>query len=171
MTHDDLYVSESKFKDFFVDPAPKSSSNFYETEMPMSNVVFKIKDYDMVGPEEFHADNVNDKLRDKFGKPYLSIDLTFESLTPKNDKMALKLIYPMSERHMLISTAKRSFRAQKPKSATVVLNGGPLKECQDLVFSFQVRNSYIKYLLEDQADNCFPFAIEGKWHLNMTKAE
>ena len=69
--HDDLYVSESKYKDFF----------YYEDEADLvktnSRVVFKIKDYDMVGPDDFHVDNKLDKLRDNWGLPWLSVDITF----------------------------------------------------------------------------------------------
>ena len=43
--------------------------------------------------------------------------------------------------------------------------------CDDVTFSFQVRNEYIKYILEDAADSCFPFTVEGKWHLDLTKEE
>ena len=34
-----------------------------------------------------------------------------------------------------------------------------------------MRSSYIKYILEDPIDACFPFTVEGKWHLNFTAEE
>ena len=72
----------------------------------------------------------------------------------------------------MINKAKRSFRASRPKLAHAQLNDGFTKtECTDMTFSFQVRNSYIKYILEDQTDQCIPFTIEGKWHLNFSKDE
>ena len=46
-----------------------------------------------------------------------------------------------------------------------------LKDCKDVSFSFQVRSDYIKYILLDPAGECFPYTIEGKWHLNMTEDE
>lgn len=45
-------------------------------------------------------------------------------------------------------------------------------ECEDLTFSFQVRNeNTIKYILEDFADGCFPFQVEGTLNLNLTSEE
>ena len=87
-------------------------------------------------------------------------------------KLNLQLAYPLDERHLLINKPKRSFRAMSPKSAHIVLDNESQKEdCDQLTFSFQVRNSYIKYILEDASDQCVPFTVEGKWHLNFSKKE
>ena len=48
-----------------------------KSEKTISSVVFKIKDYDLVGPEDFHADRSLDKNRDGYGHPWLSIDIQF----------------------------------------------------------------------------------------------
>lgn len=46
------------------------------------------------------------------------------------------------------------------------------KTCDDLTFSFQVRSEeLIKYIVEDQSDNCFPYTVEGKFYLDMTEEE
>ena len=163
---DDLYNSDAFFKDQFMLVEDD------EDELTVSSVVFKIKDYDMVGPEDFHADRSLDKLRDDWGKPYLSIDIKFKPADKEKDTLNLKLVYPLEERHLMIARAKRDFRSSKPKVAHVSLNDGfTTKECDGLNFSFQVRNSYVKYVLDDQTDNCFPYTVEGKWHLNMTGDE
>lgn len=82
------------------------------------------------------------------------------------------MVYTLDERHLLINKQKRSFRAQKPKLAHVSIDDNlTVKECEDVTFSFQVRNEYIKYILEDQADACFPLTVEGKWHLDFSEEE
>lgn len=73
---------------------------------------------------------------------------------------------------MLINKGKKSFRPQKAQSAIVIANGGrDTKICDDLTLSFQAHSEYIKYILEDQSDQCFPFMVEGKWHMNFSEDE
>lgn len=88
--HDDLYTSQSKFKNFF----------YYEDandlEKTYSSVVIRIKDYDMVGPADFHSDNDIDPLRDNWGMPWLSIDITFKAeLLETPQRMDISLVYPL----------------------------------------------------------------------------
>jgi len=85
--------------------------------------------------------------------------------------MEIVLVFPLDENHLLISKPKRSFRASQPKYARVTMEGSPSRDCTDVNLSFQVRNSYIKYLLQDTEDSCFPYTIEGKWHMDFTKDE
>ena len=65
--HDDLYVSESKYKNFFY------YEDYNDLEKTSSKVVFKIMNYDMVGPDDFHEDNALETLRDNYGLPWLSV--------------------------------------------------------------------------------------------------
>ena len=142
-------------------------------------VTFAIKDYDLVGPEDFHKDRSLDKYRSGAydNKPWLQVNITFTSailVGKKTDKqaelMSLELAFPLDENHLQINKPKRSFRAQKPISAKVS-KADAFQKCNSLTFAFQVRNEYIKYILEDQGDECFPFTVEGKWHLNFTEEE
>ena len=71
VTQDDLYTSQAKYKEFFMLVDEEVS------EKTVSSVVYKIKDYDLVGPEDFHADRALDKNRDEYGRPWLSIDIQF----------------------------------------------------------------------------------------------
>ena len=72
----------------------------------------------------------------------------------------------------MINKAKRSFRATKPSSAHVMSNGaGASQDCSSLTLMFRVLDSFVTYALEDQNDECFPYNVEGKWHLELTKDE
>jgi len=176
VTQDDLYNSDSKYKDFFM------LVNEDVSEKTQSTVVYKIKDYDMVGPEEFHEDRPYDKNRDKYGRPWLSININFVEAGRAGGKnketkdvkkeMDVQLIYPLDERHLMINKAKRSFRATKPNAAHVSMDGGETSfECSDLTLQFRVHDSFVIYVLEDQNDECFPYTVEGKWHLELTADE
>lgn len=44
-------------------------------------------------------------------------------------------------------------------------------DCNDITFQFQQRETYVKYILEDPDDGCFPYSIEGKWYVDETKDE
>ena len=72
--NDDLYTSQSKYRNFF----------YYEDasylEHTVSSVVFKIKNYDLVGPADFHEDDKLDPLMDNKGMPWLSVDIKFLAL-------------------------------------------------------------------------------------------
>ena len=46
-----------------------------------------------------------------------------------------------------------------------------MNECSDLTLMFRVHDEFVIYALEDQDDKCFPYTVEGKWHLQMTKDE
>ena len=126
--HDDLYTSSAKYKNFF----------YYEDandlERTISNVVFKIKDYDMVGPADFHADNELDKLRDNWGMPWLSVEITFQAMmkyTPPTLKM--QLVYPLEKHHLPINKVKRYFHASSPRGHHISYNDIVVTaECNDL---------------------------------------
>jgi hypothetical protein len=85
--------------------------------------------------------------------------------------MEVDLVFPLDEKHLLISKRLRSFRATKPKITKVTIDGVVAADCSDINLSFQVRNSYITYILTDTKDTCFPFTIEGKWHMDFTEDE
>ena len=60
--------------------------------------MFKIKDYDMVGPDDFHADNGLDPRRDNLGLPWLSVEITFiADVLETSQKMELQLVYPLEK--------------------------------------------------------------------------
>ena len=40
-----------------------------------------------------------------------------------------------------------------------------------MTLMFRVHDEFVIYALEDQNDLCFPYTVEGKWHLQMTKDE
>jgi len=159
-------------------------SNDNQVQKTNATVVFKIKDYDMVGPDDFHQDRSLDKLRTgTYDKPWLEIEIFFTNALIGNmmqdskqkhdaEKIVLTMIYPLDEYHLLINRQKHSFRAMKPKVAHVSMDEDHAsRDCSGINFSFQVRNSYIKYILEDQSDMCLPYTVEGKWKLNFTKEE
>ena len=117
---DDLYESESMYKDFFL----LSDSN--ASEHTESYVIYKLKDYDFVGPDDFHEDRRFDSHRDSVDSPWLSIDIKFYEAGQKRKKkeLELQLSYRLDLRHLMINKSKRSFRASKPDKATVLANGG-----------------------------------------------
>ena len=130
----------------------------------------------MVGPEDFHADRPFDKNRDDYDHPWLSIEIQFiqGGSDPGKDKksLGLEFIYELDNGHLMVNKAKRSFRATKPSFAHVSLTGiANKKECSDLTLMFRVHDSFIIYAVEDKNDECFPFTVEGKWHLEETKDE
>lgn len=102
--------SHSEFRDNF------SLTKSGELENTSSTVTYKIKDYDFVGPDDFHTDRSLDQLRNNlYNKPYLQIDINFLSAEKKSDgtpvETLLTMIYPLEERHLLINKSKKSFRA------------------------------------------------------------
>ena len=42
--------------------------------------MFKIKNYDMVGPEDFHEDDALDPLMDNKGLPWLAVQIRFVAM-------------------------------------------------------------------------------------------
>lgn len=80
VTSDDLYESSARYKDFFMLTEEQVS------EKTKSNVVYKVKDYDLVGPPDFHEDRRFDKLRDSSDHPYLSIEINFEEAGSAEEK-------------------------------------------------------------------------------------
>ena len=40
-----------------------------------------------------------------------------------------------------------------------------------MTLTFEVEPSYISYALDDFQDECLPFTVEGKWHINTTDEE
>ena len=54
-------------------------ANDGDEDMTTSEVLFKLKDYDLVGPMDFHDDRLFDKGRDGWGRPWLSIKINFYS--------------------------------------------------------------------------------------------
>lgn len=102
--NEDLYASKSRFRSFFMSQD--------KNEEPAASVVFKIRDYDMVGPAEFHEDRSLDKLRnDKYDHPFFELRITFTMATSKQDNLMLVMMYPLEDRHLLINQVKRSFRS------------------------------------------------------------
>ena len=72
----------------------------------------------------------------------------------------------------MINKSKRSFRAMRPEKVMVKSSEtGKSKECHDITLEFRVHDEFVKYALNDQDDECFPYIVEGKWHLEMTKDE
>ena len=108
-----------------------------------------MKDYDVVGPEDFHLDRKFDQSRDSWGRPWFLIKIIFHSTKPGGSKMEVDLVFPLDEKHLQISTSKRSFRASQPKIAKVNMEDSATKDCSGVTISFQVQNSYIKYILSD----------------------
>lgn len=183
VTQDDYYSSNALYRDFFaLDPQKGLQHN-------NATVIYKVKDYDLVGPVDFHSDRSIDKFRQGIydNKPWLQIMMIFgnqhqgklklDTMTgvvnhhPENDKnkapnqykMELELIYPLDEKHLLINKPKRSFRATKPRSAFLRIEGMQVdQQCNDLSFAFQVREEHIKYIIEDHNDSCLPYTVEGK---------
>ena len=73
---------------------------------------------------------------------------------------------------MPINKVKRYFHASTPKANHMEYNGIAVnKECQGMTLTFEVEPSYISYALDDFQDECLPFTVEGKWHINMTDEE
>ena len=68
VTQDDFYSSNSLYRDFFTHQLEQGG--LYDTN---ATVIYKVKDYDLVGPADFHADRPMDKFRDgKYdNKPWL----------------------------------------------------------------------------------------------------
>ena len=127
----------------------------------------------MVGPDDFHVDNKLDKLRDNWGLPWLSVDITFtaeQNMIP--ELMQIQLIFPLEKRHLPINKVKRYFHSLRPKASHIKYNDIEVtKECEDLTLTFEVENSYIAYSLDDFSDECLPFTVEGKWHKQLTAVE
>ena len=71
MAQDDLYESSAMYRDFFM------LVNEQVNEKSESGVIFKLKDYDLVGPDDFHEDRRFDKRRDAYDHPWLSIEIKF----------------------------------------------------------------------------------------------
>ena len=71
VTQDDLYESSSMYKDFFM------LADEQVSEKTEAYVIYRLKDYDLVGPNDFHADRRFDKLRDSYDHPWLSIEIIF----------------------------------------------------------------------------------------------
>ena len=163
VTQDDFYSSQAEFKNYF------ALTSYDKPEKPYSSVIFKVKDYDMVGPAEFHEDRDKDTNRDAYGKPWFEIIVKFKSTFEQ--PLDLTLVYPLDDKRLLINKNKRSFRASVPKIAHVKGFDGKSIDCGNLSLSFQVVNSYIKYILSDPEDQCLPYMVEGKWHLDFTKDE
>mmetsp|Transcript_3438 Transcript_3438/g.4552 ORF Transcript_3438/g.4552 Transcript_3438/m.4552 type:complete len:199 (+) Transcript_3438:555-1151(+) len=138
VTQDDLYSSSSLYRDFFLD--------HNESGQEISaNIVYKVKDYDLVGPNDFHADRPLDKFRSGIynNKPWLQIKVTFEnkhfgklrldklsgavnhhestSGKRSSNKLTIELVYPLDEKHLSINKPKRSFRAARPVSAFLTI--------------------------------------------------
>lgn len=65
VSQDDIYASYCKNKSFFILETSKKSG-----KAPASQVLFKIKDYDLVGPKDFHDDRSFDKSRDEWDRPW-----------------------------------------------------------------------------------------------------
>lgn len=88
------------------------------------------------------------------------------------DYMDIKMIFPMDDSHLLINKKKSSFRSQTPKITRVELNG-VRKNCKDVTIQFQVvyKSDYIRFVINDPNDTCFPFTVEGKWHLELSNEE
>lgn len=111
VNQDDLYRSNSDYRSFFT-LENNDEKNF-------SEVLFELKEYDYVGPEDFHSDNFD--YEDGSSKPYLQITASFHS---KDDqKMKVRMIYPMDDKHLLINKEKRSFRAMTPSFTRVEMEG------------------------------------------------
>lgn len=69
-----MYSSNAQFKDYFQLHHDKIVEKINAT------IQFAIKDYDMVGPADFHQDRSLDKLRSgEYDKPWLEITITFTS--------------------------------------------------------------------------------------------
>ena len=85
VSQDDLYESQSMYKDFFM----LSDSN--ASEHTEAYVIYKLKDYDYVGPDDFHEDRRFDILRDSVDSPWLSIDIKFYEAGQKRKKEDLEL--------------------------------------------------------------------------------
>ena len=106
----------------------------------------------MVGPEDFHFDRSLDKLRNNvYNKPWLNVEIKF--LSVENGKKPpvetkVTMIFPLEDAHMLISKAKRSFRATKPYNALVSSSDNSVHAtCDSLTFYFQVRSEYVRYII------------------------
>lgn len=68
---DDWATSDAKYKDFFT--MSKESVHM----SARSQVIYRIKDYDLLGPPDFHKDRLYDLLRDEIDQPWLSIEIRF----------------------------------------------------------------------------------------------
>ena len=69
VSQEDFYSSNSKFKDIFM-LTPEQSDDY-----TISTVTYKVKDYDMLGPADFHEDRNLDEGRDNWDRPWFSIDI------------------------------------------------------------------------------------------------
>lgn len=68
VTRDDLYSSSANFRDFFM----LSSDRI--VEKTNATVIFRVKNYDMVGPADFHEHiSLKDKQKEGYGKPWFEI--------------------------------------------------------------------------------------------------
>ena len=78
-------------------------------------MTFKIKDYDLVGPVDFHEDDELDPLRDNLGLPWLQVKIVFQAeMLDTPQKMDVQLIFPLEKRHLPINKNKGEFRDIKP---------------------------------------------------------
>ena len=124
---EDLYSSNSYYKDFFVmaEAAEKGDMS--------SEVVFEVKDYDLVGPPDFHK-GFEQYSRPSSGKPWFQMQIKLHSQDDR--QMNIKAIFPMTDNHLLINREKSSFRAQTPKVLRVETNGEHPRECKNVTIQF-----------------------------------
>lgn len=164
ISNDDLYISEAYYKDFF------RIESMLDTKKVSTKVVYKIMNYDYLGPADFHEDRALDPtFNTNVDGPYLQLNITFTSTAEQN--LEVIMIYPLNKKHITVDKQHRSFN-MKPKVSVVQFQGGQVEQsCDNLELFFKVKNTYVAFDLKDPADECIPYQVKGEWRLHYSDEE